>query len=86
MIRHLISKIDKDDSIWGGRPNKQLFVVSDISWTKLAYALGNHMGPDIFHFLKVVINVLCLSSVALLCVFRKVCAPGVSCGNADVYR
>ena len=32
--------------------------------------LGNHMGPDIFHFLKVVINVLCLSSVALLCVFR----------------
>ena len=28
------------------------------------------MGPEIFHFLKVVINVLCLSSVALLCVFR----------------
>ena len=37
------------------------------SWV---YALGNHMGPDIFHFLKVVINILCLSSVALPCVFR----------------
>ena len=28
------------------------------------------MEPDIFHFIKVVINVLCLSSVALPCVFR----------------
>ncbi len=28
------------------------------------------IGPDIFHYLKVVINVLCLSSVALPCVFR----------------
>ena len=29
------------------------------------------MGPDIFHFLKVVINVLCLSSVALPCAQYK---------------
>ena len=70
MIRHLKSKIDKDDSIWGGRHNKELFVVSDISGLSWLYALGNHMGPDIFHFLKVVINVLGLSSVALPCVFR----------------
>ena len=32
--------------------------------------LGSHLGPDIFHFIKAVINVHCLSSVALPCVFR----------------
>ena len=50
------------------RSDKQLFVVSDISsWL---YVLGKHTGPDILHFIKVVINVICLSSVALPCVFR----------------
>ena len=38
-----------------------------LSWL---YALGSHLGPDIFYFIKVVINVLCLSSVVLPCVFR----------------
>ena len=33
-------------------------------------ALGKHLGLDIYHFIKVIINVLCLSSVALPCVFR----------------
>ena len=70
MIRHLISKIDKDDSIWGEDITDNCLLCQTYPGLSWLYALGNHMGPDIFHFLKVVINVLCLSSVALLCVFR----------------
>ncbi len=70
MIRHLIFRIDKDDSIGGGDITDNCLLCQTYPGLSWLYALGNHMGPDIFRFLKVVINVLCLSSVALLCVFR----------------
>ena len=53
MIRHLISKIDKDDSIWGEDITKNSLLCQTCPGLSWLYALGNHMGLDIFHFLKV---------------------------------
>ena len=73
MIRHSIFKIDKDDGIWAEKTGQTF---AGLSWV---FALGKHMGPDIILFIKVVINVLCLSSVALPYVFCFVVFSPLSC-------